>query len=338
MAESTSDRAVALQTDCRTITKSRNVDEARSSHTEQNVERVGHQIPATIAWTRTGHAPHRLAGISAHRLSLCGRRPRSGSPRPAFQKAARSTRPGGRIAQANKIFLAGNGYEHDPNFPRDLLPDELRHRPFRRCRPALPPAQLHVLPHAPRRLGPLSRRLRSRGGFPGGRNLPSAGSRPWPRRRSSIPNSARCLAMRGAEVIVHSTCEVGQPAAHPKGHRPKGPRHREPGLRCFLPTRPKMEGFDLPAASADGGSMHRRFARSSVLAEAGHGESMVAYAEIDLDALRRYPPPSRDGEPACPGSASRSTPRATGSTATTPRTLWWRGSGGSSTSPRPRRR
>ena len=43
----------------------------------------------------------------------------------------------------------------------------------------------------------------------------------------------------------------------------------------------------LPAASADGGSKIIDY-RGLILAEAGQGESMVAFSEINIAALRRY--------------------------------------------------
>jgi hypothetical protein len=50
MTETTSYRAVALQSTCRAITPCRTTEEARARIAE-NIERVGRQIPSTIAWT-----------------------------------------------------------------------------------------------------------------------------------------------------------------------------------------------------------------------------------------------------------------------------------------------
>ena len=92
--------------------------------------------------------------------------------------------------------------------------------------------------------------------------------------------------MRGAEVIVHSTCEVASPRLTPKGiaRRARAIENLAYVVSCNTAA---MEGIDLPGDSADGGSMVIDY-QGHVLAEAGQGESVVASAEIDLAALRRY--------------------------------------------------
>ena len=100
------------------------------------------------------------------------------------------------------------------------------------------------------------------------------------------PELTRCLAMRGAEVIVHSTCEVGSPRATPKSIARRA-RAIENLVFVVSANTAGMEGLDLPGASADGGSVVVDY-KGKVLAEAGYGESCVAYADIDLEALRRF--------------------------------------------------
>ncbi len=92
--------------------------------------------------------------------------------------------------------------------------------------------------------------------------------------------------MRGAEVVVHSTCEVGSPRSTPKGIA-KRARAIENLVYVVSANTAGMEGLDLPGASADGGSIVIDY-KGRVLAEAGYGESVVAYADIDLEALRRF--------------------------------------------------
>ena len=48
-----------------------------------------------------------------------------------------------------------------------------------------------------------------------------------------------------------------------------------------------IEGVAIPKASTDASSKVIDF-RGLILAEAGYGESMAGYAEIDIGALRRY--------------------------------------------------
>ncbi len=100
------------------------------------------------------------------------------------------------------------------------------------------------------------------------------------------PEVTRCLAMRGAEVIVHSTCEVGSPRLTPKGIARRA-RAIENLVYVVSCNTAGMEGLDLPERLG-----RRRLVivdyQGQVLAEAGYGESVVANAEIDLEALRRF--------------------------------------------------
>jgi predicted amidohydrolase len=100
------------------------------------------------------------------------------------------------------------------------------------------------------------------------------------------PEVTRCMAMRGAEVVVHSTCEVVSPRLTPKGIARRA-RAIENTVYVVSCNTAAIEGIDLPGASADGGSMVVDY-EGRVLAEAGQGESVVAAAEIDLEGLRRY--------------------------------------------------
>jgi predicted amidohydrolase len=99
------------------------------------------------------------------------------------------------------------------------------------------------------------------------------------------PEVARCLAMRGAEIFVHSTSEVYNKNLTPKDAA-KISRAVENLAYVVSSNTAGIANIAIPIASADGGSKiidHRGI----VLAETGAGESMAAFAEIDLGALRR---------------------------------------------------
>ncbi|MFM2042438.1 MAG: hypothetical protein RLY86_1014 [Pseudomonadota bacterium] len=100
------------------------------------------------------------------------------------------------------------------------------------------------------------------------------------------PEIARAHALRGAEVFVHSSSEVGSPLPTPKNIA-KQARAIENLAYVVSANSAGITGIAFPAASTDGGSKVVDF-RGQILAEAGPGESMVAYAEVDLAALRRY--------------------------------------------------
>jgi predicted amidohydrolase len=100
------------------------------------------------------------------------------------------------------------------------------------------------------------------------------------------PEIARALALRGAEVLLHSTSEIGSPALTPKDIA-KRARAIENLAYVVSANSAGFIDSDLPANSTDGMSKIVDFL-GEVRAQAGFGESSVACAEIDLAALRRY--------------------------------------------------
>lgn len=101
-----------------------------------------------------------------------------------------------------------------------------------------------------------------------------------------FPEVARCLAMRGAEVFLHSSSEVASAQQSAKNIA-KLARAIENGAYVVSANTAGLFGTGLPAQSGDGASQvvdHRGL----VLAAAAQGESMVANAEIDLAASRRF--------------------------------------------------
>ncbi len=191
----------------------------------------------------------------------------------------------GEIAQKHKIFLAGNAYEVDRNFPGLY---------FQTCF-VLDPSGSIVLRY---------RRLNSmfaptphdvwdkyldcyglEGVFPVAKtaigNLAALASE-----EILYPEVARCLAMRGAEIFLHSTSEVYGKERSPKDAA-KICRAVENMAYVVSANTAGIANIAIPIASADGGSKIVDY-RGLVLAETGSGESMAAFAEIDLEALRRY--------------------------------------------------
>ena len=100
------------------------------------------------------------------------------------------------------------------------------------------------------------------------------------------PEIARALALRGAEVIVHPTSEAASPIPSPKNIA-KQARAIENLAYVVSANSAGIDGITIPRASTDGSSKVIDY-RGLVLAEAGYGESMTGYAEIDIAGLRRY--------------------------------------------------
>lgn len=100
------------------------------------------------------------------------------------------------------------------------------------------------------------------------------------------PEIARSLALRGAEVILHSSSEVASPRLTPKDIA-KRARAYENAAFVISANTASILGVDIPAASTDGLSKIVDY-RGEVLAEAAAGESMAANAIVDIGALRHY--------------------------------------------------
>lgn len=98
------------------------------------------------------------------------------------------------------------------------------------------------------------------------------------------PEIARALALRGAEVFVHSSSEIGSPLATPKMVA-KQARAFENMAYVISANTAGISNTALPFASADGNSLLVDWT-GAILAQSNPGETFTAFADIDLDALR----------------------------------------------------
>ena len=190
-----------------------------------------------------------------------------------------------RIAQDNGIYLCGNAYERDVNFPGIF---------FQACF-IFDPAGNHILRY---------RRLTSMfsptphdywdkfldlygmdGVFPVAKtpigNLAAIASE-----EIQYPELVRCFVLRGAEVLCH-------PSAEPlyTGITPKDIAKRARAIEnlAYVVSANVAGHRDIPflTATCDGLSKVVDY-QGRVLVEAGPGESAAAVADINLSALRRY--------------------------------------------------
>ena len=183
----------------------------------------------------------------------------------------------GEIAQSNSLFLSGNVYEQDEHFPElyfqtsfILSPGgDCIHR-YRRLISMFAPTPHDVLdkyldiygyeglfPVVETELG----------------NLATIASE-----EILYPEVARCLAMQGAEVFLHSSSEVGAVELTPKDIA-KRARAIENLAFVVSANSAGIADIAFPAESTDGLSKIVDF-KGRVQAEAGFGESMVANSEI----------------------------------------------------------
>jgi len=191
----------------------------------------------------------------------------------------------GKIAAAQQVFLAGNAYERDSHFPGIYFQTSFVIAPngnvvlrYRRLNSMFAPTPHDVW----------SRYLDIyglEGVFPVARteigNLAAIASE-----EILYPEIARAHALRGAEIFVHSSSEIGSPLATPKAIARRA-RAFENIAYVVSANTAGIEGTALPLASADGNSMIVDY-KGALLAESNSGETFTAFADVDLNALRAH--------------------------------------------------
>ena len=191
----------------------------------------------------------------------------------------------GALASRHDVFLAGNAYEADPSFPGLYFQTSFCVAPtgevvlrYRRLVSMFAPTPHDVWDRYLDIYG-------LDGVFPVARTsigrLAAIASE-----EILYPEIARALALRGAEVFLHSSSEIGSPLRTPKDVA-KRARALENACYVVSANTAGIANVDIPLSSADGMSKVVDYL-GEVRAEALPGESASACAEIDLAALRRY--------------------------------------------------
>lgn len=275
-------RALALQARCWAVTGVGDRAEARALMKE-SLDRLRRQIAASVAFIGPDC---RLVVLPEY--ALTGHP--VGEPLPVWADRA-ALEPDGpeeeglaAIARDVGVFLAANAYETDRNFPDLYFQSSIVLDPaggvvlrYRRLNSLMTPTPHDVWDRYLDLYG-------LDGVFPVARTeigvLACIASE-----EILFPELARCLAVRGAEVFLHSTSEAGSPLVTAKD---VARRARAIENLAFVVSANSggIEGSPIPGESTDGGSQIVDF-EGRVLVEAGPGESMVASAEVDLAALRR---------------------------------------------------
>ncbi|GGI82821.1 hydrolase [Polymorphobacter multimanifer] len=99
------------------------------------------------------------------------------------------------------------------------------------------------------------------------------------------PEIARAHALRGAEVFVHCSSEIGSPMLTHKAIARRA-RAFENLAYVVSANTAGIGGTAMPLASADGNSALIDW-KGNVLAESNAGETFTAFADIDITGLRR---------------------------------------------------
>ncbi|MBI4470048.1 MAG: nitrilase [Acidobacteria bacterium] len=275
-------RALALQVTCHAVNALTDRDQVRGRMRE-TIDRLSLQIAASIAFlgrdTKLVQLPeYFLTGFPM------GETIEGWALKAGIEMNGPEYEALGRIAQDNRIFLSGNAYELDSHFPGLY---------FQTCF-VIDPGGRVVLRY--RRLNsmfaPTPHDVWTRylevygleGVFPVARteigNLGAVASD-----EILFPEIARCMAMRGAEVLLHPSSEIFGRERSAK-EICKLARAVENQVYVISANSAGILGTSIPVASVDGGSKIVDY-RGLVLAEAGAGESIAAYADLDLPALRR---------------------------------------------------
>lgn len=275
--------ALALQTQVQSIAACADIASCRAS-IDASLERVAAQVAASKAFI----GPHLgLVVLPEYFLTgyPLGDTPASWLARGCVEAGGREYDRIGGMAATNGVFLSGNLYEADARFPElyfqtSFIADDtgdivLR---YRRLISQFGPTPYDVLEryldaYGADSLFPVADTAIGR--------LAAVASE-----EIVFPEIARAFALRGAEVLCHSSSEVASPALTPK-NAAKRARAYENHVYVVSANSAGVTGMDLPAASVDGSSQVVDY-EGRVLVEAAPGESMAANADLDLHALRAY--------------------------------------------------
>lgn len=275
-------RALALQTTCRAINGQVGPDEAMAAVAD-NIARVGRQIRASKAFIGPDLRLVVLPEYFATSYPLGDTIP-GWAEKGSFAMDGAEYEQLGRIAQDNGVYLCSNAYERDPNFPElyfqasVVLDDSgdivLR---YRRLISLYSPSPHDVWDRYLDVYG-------IEGVFPVA-DTPLGRLACIASEEILYPEVARAMGLRGAEVFLHSTSEVGSPDLTPKDIG-KRARAIENVAYVVSANTAGISGVDIPLGSADGMSKIVDD-QGRVLVVAGMGESMAANTELDIGGLRR---------------------------------------------------
>ncbi len=274
--------AIALQIGCRAI-NSLSLDDARAQILT-TIDRVGYYLQGA---KRFVGPDTKLVVLPEYFLTAypMGESMQAWAEKGAIAPHGREYEALGRIAQDNDVFLSGNAYETDEHFDGLYFQTSFIIDPngevilrYRRLISMYAPTPHdvwdkyldiygidNVFPVADTQIG----------------RLACCASE-----EILYPEICRAHALRGAEIILHSTSEVGSDGLTPKDIA-KRARAVENIVYVVSANSGGITNSPILGNSVDGMSKIVNF-KGGVLASASAGESMVANAELDIDALRRY--------------------------------------------------
>ncbi|MBC7622336.1 MAG: nitrilase [Aeromicrobium sp.] len=275
-------RTLALQTRCDAVNSIPDVAACRAQMV-QSIERIDRQIAASKMFSGDDL---KLVVLPEYFLTSFP----TGPDLPTWAARACLLQDGpeyqalGEVARKNGVYLSGNAYEIDPQFSHlsfqvsFIINDQgeliLRYRRLISMYTATPHDvwDKFVATYGVEAAFPVA-------DTPLGKLACIASE------EILFPEVARALALRGAEIFLHSSSETGSPQATKKGIA-KRARAVENLAYVVSANSAGIAGIDIPMASTDSGSMVIDY-EGRILAEAGYGESMVALTQIDPAIIRQ---------------------------------------------------
>ncbi len=276
-------RALAVQFKTMAVNKCNGRDEARAEM-DRSIERLANQIPAAKSWIgpdlRLVVVPeYFLTGFPmGDPIDVWADKAGLEVDGPEYEKLS-------KIAQDNDIYLSGNVYEQDVHFPGIYFQCNFIIAPsgdvilrYRRLLSMFSPSPYDFLDkyleiYGEDALFPVADTEIGKLGCISSEEV-------------LYPEMVRCTALNGAEVFCHSSSEVGSLQMTPKNIA-KRARAIENLAYIVSANSAGIYNYDMGAGSTDGHSQIVDY-MGLVLIEAGAGESHIAFAEIDLAAVRRY--------------------------------------------------
>lgn len=274
-------RALALQTACHAINRLVDVREARAAIIA-SIERIAGQVRASKGFVG---ADLRLVVLPEYVLTgfPMGESFAAWIERACLAVDGPEYERLGELARDQDIWLSGNAYETDDNFPGLYFqtcfiigPDGEVLTRYRRLNSMFAPTPHDVWDAYLQTYG-------LDGVFPVARTA-IGNLAPVASEEILYPEIARSFVLRGAEVLLHSTSEAGSFAATPKSLTRRA-RAIENQVYVVSANTAGVLDVDLPGASADGGSCIVD-PNGGIVAQAAAGESMVGSGLIDLAGLR----------------------------------------------------
>ena len=273
--------ALALQTTCHAVNGGRDKAEVRAKMMA-NIDRVQRQIAGSKAFIgpslKLVVAPEYFLTSYPLGETLSG-----WAEKACLSPDGEEYRRMGEMCRATGVYFSGNAYETDNNFPglyfqtSFILDDSgkliLR---YRRLVSLYSPTPHDVWDRYLELYG-------YEGVFPVA-DTPLGRLACVASEEILYPEISRALALRGAEVILHSSSEIASPRLPPKDIA-KRARAYENSAYVISANTAGILGVDIPAQSTDGLSKVVSYL-GEVLSEAASGESMAANSLIDIRALR----------------------------------------------------